>query len=311
MEKHKTLLVAIDPFAESADHLLKLGGAADAICPPEHWSVLLASVVTPGHLGLPEEFNVGSLPEKLKDLAAKKILSQVKACQLNRFTTAEILFKESKYIYKICQAFLSHAKSKSADLIMLHTHSRSSFRSLLGSFTNAILDMSSVPTVVIPTIPVEASKKIERILFPTDFSALSHEAFQYGLGHASELKAEITLCHRLPTVIDDLLEIGIQTARGEPVIANEILLLDEDEKRNRAQEWKVEAAQREVKLSFVFGRGHSTLGNSILDEAEKNIANLIVIPKRTASLDIPSFGSTVKHVVRHSICPVVVVPGPI
>jgi nucleotide-binding universal stress UspA family protein len=304
--KKLKILIAVEPFSENIRHLQSLTHFAKLLWPDSNASFQITSVVSTTELQIPDLHKAKKI-EDLKHFISKNLKIESDFCGTSRVDSIEVIAQESSSASKKAQTLLDHAEANHADYILLHTHSKSSLRSMIGSFANAALQLTKIPIVVISPdqIPPE---RIQKLLYPTDFSARSHWAFSVAINICRELGADMLLYHRSSTFIDQLLEIGVRTATGQAILPWQIVPSNKDEKNEKATQWQNEALEKNVRVRIEFTKDGSTLGNSILDAAEKNNIDFIILPTKTAALDVPSFGSTVSQVVRHSDCPVLVIP---
>lgn len=142
--------------------------------------------------------------------------------------------------------------------------------------------------------------KIEKILFPTDFSECAQHALMYALSFATEYGAQLIILHVVP-------QLNLPTemeakARG---------LYDEMEKAARAKIAKLVPKRflEKIKVQNVVVRGVPFL--EIIKEAKKRNVDLITIATHgRTGLQHAIFGSTAENVARKSPCPVLIVRHP-
>lgn len=95
-------------------------------------------------------------------------------------------------------------RTHSIDMIVLGTHGRRGLKKLvLGSMAEQVFRQASCPVLTVgPAVePRPASiENWKHILFATDFSPASRQAFTYALSLAEENQAELTLLHMVPLV---------------------------------------------------------------------------------------------------------------
>ena len=110
------------------------------------------------------------------------------------------------------EAILSYVSENDIDLIVMGTHGRSGLsRVLLGSVTERVIRLSSVPVVAVPPHAVVRERDgYERILIPTDGSPAAATAVDHGVSIAERTGAAVrVLCviereRRLPPIGDPL-----------------------------------------------------------------------------------------------------------
>ena len=135
----------------------------------------------------------------------------------------------------------------------------------------------------------------KHLLVPTDFSEDADRAVDYAVGLAQELKASLTLM--TATYIGDTPEVSqsyIEKIRAEA------------QQRIEAVRQRVEDAGVAVKVVMVTGPP----AQRITETAQKESADLIVMGTHGhTGLRHMLIGSVAERVVRHSTCPVLVVPS--
>ncbi|MBN2442697.1 MAG: universal stress protein [Spirochaetales bacterium] len=140
-----------------------------------------------------------------------------------------------------------------------------------------------------------------KIVFCTDFSGQSLHAFEYALDLAAGvIGSELIILH----VIHE------PDAQFWKTYIYEIEKVDESAKK--AIDDVLEKTYLPLIPSHQHYSIHITIGNeqaTILEFARKNSPDLIVIGKRTqTSMGMLFHGNLIEHIVRKSICPVLVVP---
>ncbi|HHT9119563.1 MAG TPA: universal stress protein [Candidatus Hypogeohydataceae bacterium YC41] len=142
--------------------------------------------------------------------------------------------------------------------------------------------------------------KIEKILFPTDFSECAKHALMYALSIATEYRARLIILHVVPKLN---LPPEMETA-AEP-------LCDEMEKNAKAKISKLIPKRflEKIKVENVIVRGIPFL--EIINEAKKRNVDLITIATHgRTGLQHAVFGSTAERVARKAPCPVLIVRHP-
>ena len=146
--------------------------------------------------------------------------------------------------------------------------------------------------------------KFKRILFPTDFSVAAVHALDYAISFALEHEAKLVLVH----VIED---IGFSSPSILSSFPLNLEYEDSMEGEAKAELHKAVAAQlkRQLEVQECLVRGKPFV--EILRIAKEERVDLIVIPTRSkADPRHTHLGSTAEHVVRFSLCPVLVVRNP-
>ena len=145
--------------------------------------------------------------------------------------------------------------------------------------------------------------KIEKILFPTDFSEFSAHALKYAVTFAREYEAKIIVLH----VVENY-----YTYPGFAETAFPMVELYSDMEKHAEDEMaslvKKDIPQG-IQVETVIKRG--TPFREIVETAKEKEANLIIIATHgRTGLEHAFFGSTAEKVVRKAPCPVLTVRGP-
>ena len=141
--------------------------------------------------------------------------------------------------------------------------------------------------------------KLNKILFPTDFSEAAEKAFQYALFLADYHKAELTLLH----VVDQL--HGYTYYETLALTPMEVVESMVKHAHGKLQEL-VKRAEDTVTANEIVREGKSW--DAICNTATEENADIIVIGSHgRTGLSHALIGSVAESVVRHASCPVLVV----
>ena len=151
----------------------------------------------------------------------------------------------------------------------------------------------------------DAALQVRRILLPTDFSGCANYALPYAAAIARATGASIICIH----VIEPIVPAVGYTGLTEPVPLADISeqLEDSAEKELPRLAGAAELAGLEIEEVIV----HGDAAAEIVRVANERQVDLIVISSHgRAGLGRLFFGSTAEAVVRHALCPVLVVKPP-
>jgi len=190
------------------------------------------------------------------------------------------------------------AEAEAVNLIVMGTHGLGGLDHLaLGSVTEKVLRKARCPVLAIRK-PAHAFAppggepdlvQLHRILYCTDFSDHSEQAFDHAISLAAEYHAELTALH----VLEDLpssADIENETAK----------VLERLEKRISAEARKNGTTKAAVRIGKAY--------QQIIELALESQTDLIVMGVRGRhALDLVVFGSTTYRVVQLGPCPVLVV----
>jgi nucleotide-binding universal stress UspA family protein len=140
--------------------------------------------------------------------------------------------------------------------------------------------------------------KIEKILFPTDFSEHSKHAFGYALSFAKEYGARLYMLH----VVEDIQYLANAYMFDVPMMPSFA-----DMEQNRLKEMQEfierEVTDSDIEIEKVIRHGRPFI--EILNTAKEESVDLIVIATHgRGGLEHALFGSVAEKVVRKAPCPV-------
>ena len=196
------------------------------------------------------------------------------------------------------ELILEFAEAQAVNLIVMGTHGlRGIDRLTLGSVTEKVLRKAHCPVLAIRkpahdlVIPGEKPDliRLHRILYCTDFSDNSEQAFDHAVSLAAEYKAELTLLHVLAGIAD--------SADIQNEIAKVMESLEERVSPETSKKCTTKAVVR-------IGKAYQ----QIIELAMESQTDLIIMGVRGRdALDLALFGSTTYRVVQLGPCPVLVV----
>ena len=146
--------------------------------------------------------------------------------------------------------------------------------------------------------------KMNRILFPTDFSPFAEHALKYAVSFAKEFEAKLYVLH----VIEDLAHISYFEVFQVPLPAN---LLEDVQAKSHAQMDALMASESlaGIDAESIIRRGSPFV--EILGTATELKVDLITIATHgRTGLQQVLFGSTAEKVVRKAPCPVLSIRHP-
>lgn len=146
--------------------------------------------------------------------------------------------------------------------------------------------------------------KIDKILFPTDFSDHSDHAFKYALSFAKEYGAELVMLH----VVEDVQYLANAYMFDVPMMPS---FADMEGSRSKEMDEliKREVADSTIKIEKSIRHGRPFV--EIIQAAREVDADLIVIATHgRGGFEHLLFGSTAEKVVRKAPCPVLSIRMP-
>jgi nucleotide-binding universal stress UspA family protein len=197
----------------------------------------------------------------------------------------------------IQKAIISTVKEQHVGLVVLGTHSHGRLgRWVLGSTTEAILRKLAIPVL---TVRHTGQMNFGRILFATDLSESSLQAFDFALDLAHVLQSDIVALH---TVNKRMLS-AVEDAVGE-----EIHDLAIGQARQKLAVIVAEGRRRGIEVTTLLTEG--TAADEILRYAGNVDADLILLGiTRKSIVERALIGATAERVAREARVPVLCVPA--
>jgi nucleotide-binding universal stress UspA family protein len=147
--------------------------------------------------------------------------------------------------------------------------------------------------------------KLERILFPSDFSELSLHALAYARSFAEAYRAELHVIHVVDEAYQYWMALGPNSLPVGPT-PEELVAASREEIEKFVKEHLGESAAR-TKTAVLLGRPFM----EIIRYARQNAIDLIVLGTHGRSgLKYALLGSVAEKVVRKSPCPVLTIRHP-
>lgn len=174
----------------------------------------------------------------------------------------------------------------------------------IGSFTETLISLSSVPVLVLGE-DIKEAKKIEKIFFPSDLAHNSKKTFAKVVRFAQKLKASIVLFHYLnmnqgPAVM------GIPWGYEIDWI-DRFWLTHEKNIKKEGNDWCKWAESKDVKCELIIDRDSGPLRSKIVEAAKKDQADLICLDVRRGPMSQVIMGRTTRGVLAHGDCPVLAI----
>lgn len=275
------------------------GGTVQLLYVAEPLAGLLASEPVPG---IPsDEETAAKLAAELEEIAEGQHAANL------RITSTVRLGKPAEEIVKL-------AADWPADLLVLSTHGRTGLAHLLlGSVAEKVIRHATCPVLVlrkhehgfVPAhaghLPQPMKPVIQRILLPTDFSARSREAIRFACQCAEWFGGKITLFHavHIPGPFGTSEFPGIDAA---PIVSA----------ANKRANAEIHQLLQQAVPPALADRAIIREGPP-LEEIPKLLLQerydlIICATHGQASLRHALLGSTAEGLVRHALCPVLVVP---
>lgn len=149
--------------------------------------------------------------------------------------------------------------------------------------------------------PVLKTNRMKRILVPTDFSPTSEKALRFAIDIASKAKGTVILYHAYMPAESTF--VGTEKTRMQYNTQTETKLV------NRLQRFKKKVVLNDTDIPVSTVLGRSPVIDNILEFAEQNQIDLLVMGTQGASgLKKTIIGSTAARIIEKSNIPVLLVP---
>jgi len=193
------------------------------------------------------------------------------------------------------RAILEAAESCGADLIVIGASDRGRFARFLGGTADRVLRQAHCPVLVVRG---DWRFPIERVLVPVDFSLLSAEALDCGLGFLAQLKAERPLVELFFAVSE------LQHSGSEPFTPGRIEAYAQDElERFGRESTAASAGNFECRVAM------GAPAREILREVERFHAQLLVVATNgRGGVERALLGSVARAVATEAACAVLFIP---
>lgn len=255
--------------------------------------------------------NVKLLPLLIQDvqLQAREELSRIlRRLKRKPFDDLKLLVSSTTQLRDQVHVLTMFARERHADVIAVSTRARKGPRRwLLGSFTEALMQESPVPLYVIN--PLESKQtKFQHILFPTDFSEASRLAFRQVIAMAAEMRARVTLFHKVSNQYSPVYEVGYGSYAAYSAYFQELI----SERKAEAQDWIAQAAQSGVRVRLLvdYHTDRSTAESIVWRSRTRG--GMIAMAGHSGMLSHTLMGGITRQVVRTAEVPVWVIhPEPV
>ena len=157
---------------------------------------------------------------------------------------------------------------------------------------------------------VHKLKRIQNILFPTDFSKESWARFEDVVAFAREQKAKIIVFHKVVHNADAAAQ-SLFNLLGGVWLPTAKFFSEEGEKLRKHADASIEWAKKHgVEAKYVTDEGASSTGETIIRAAKKYKCDLIAVTTKANAVEAAVLGSTARQVVRYATVPVWIVVKP-
>ncbi len=300
MKTHSRAIWAIDPTAKDPQTQLSVLKNLLAVTSGRTTSVIPVTVLAPEQIRVPSRILVQE-QKKFRAITEKLIKSWYSAMKEPRIQAPVVLIQKKHSLNASVETLLNYATRTKAEMVALGTHGRTGMdRFILGSFAETLILKSRIPALIInPASRKVWPSKIDTILFPTDFSTASKEAFIKTLQLAFQIKASVALYNKL--------ELVVPAPNFSLPYVDDPAVFFKEEKRSAtriAKQWVTLGKQKGVKVAYSIDETPFYTAEGIALAAKRLGADLIAMASQSTRVRAALVGSVARSVVRLAASPV-------
>lgn len=298
----KKIFWAIDPFHEAPKEQLRAAKAIQFLFQGTNISVTPISMLLSGRYDPEERTFLEEWPE-LADHAYKNLQKLFKDVKLQGLERPRLERQMGSSVSYSVQGLIDFAMEDSADFIVVSSHARKgTVRLLLGSFAETLVLKSPIPVLVVNP-KVNPTAKLKNILFPTDFSERSKEAFDEILLIAKRLDCKILLFHKVQYLYPSF---GYPFV--VPPVSEESMREYAIRYRQVAEEWVQEGRSRGILVkAHVCGKSGYAVDEITKTAKKLGSSGIIAMASQSGRFTSMLLGSLTRQVLRNAPCPVLVI----
>ena len=298
------ILWAVDPFHEEPEAQLRAFEALTKLFGKAPFTVQPVAMLNLGR------YNpvLGYLQfdwKSLADSANEQLTALLSRLEHPGLLRTRLIKQEHATVAGAARDLLALALEEGAEMILVSSHARKGLeRALLGSFAECLVLQSPIPVLVVnPTSQAKSVRKIETILFPTDLSDTSYEAFCRTVKLAGSLGLPIRLFHNL-----QYLSSQVGPSFFYPAVSAESIENLRASIREQAVPWIAFGKKHDVLVSFEMSGGDDRTLDAVLAAAkETGPSTVIAMASQSGRGKALLLGSLTRQVLRSSLSPVLVV----
>lgn len=296
------LLWAFNPFHDKPSALQSVAQALLRFSEQSTMKPEPVYVVSPAEVNVVLEFSIPA-KERYRQVSltcSRKVLKDLKAEGLE----PTVLIEKSLSLSASTKRLANYAEKQGAEAILAGTRSGKGLRgALLGSFAETLLYQTHCPIVLIqPGTKIE--KRVSRLLFLSDLSPASLEAFDDFCRLAGALGAEVRLFHSIPRPFA-WASFAIDALLGpDRMSEKQYLTLTRKLRENEVKPFRETALRHGLRFSHQLDIGGKDVAEGALKAAMKYAADLIGLAGRSGPVKTRLLGSVTKSLLRSTKLPV-------
>lgn len=253
------------------------------------------------------KLNIGFLPQlnlswekNFEELAKAALKNYLKKLDQTSFLEPQTIFTFTMSNRMMASELANYAKKNRATLIFANSRIKKTINPIrLGGFAETLISLSDIPILLMnPSVKSIAKKK--SILFPTDLSAESDRALTTIKPWVKAFKAKLVLFNKVefPEFYANDFGAGTQI--------NQIMKEAEITRREALQNIQKKLEADDIKTDVLVTKSHKYLGTEIIQTAQKNKVELIVVTSQVGPMYQAVLGSVARDILVQAKCPVLV-----
>lgn len=298
----RPIVMGVDPFDRKPERQRELLKAIRLWTSKLPSRVLPVGVVTLQDVAYPVEVVI-PIQDRLVNIIDQSIAPVLKKLSPENSLPPKVLLQSLASRRSLVGTLIDLAKQEGAPIIATNTHGRSGFKWFrLGSFTEDLISMSSIPVLTVnPKTRVQSS--VKEVIFPTDLTPDNKPALEQVIKWAKSLSARLVIYHsfQVPLFFGGSPEF---VSPIDPLAVEKAWRQLEEHKRKQGTDWCEDAKSQGVECIFEFSSSDDNVSigvNRLLEERE---SQFVFVQNSRPVLSAPS--SLVRDLVLQSKSPVLV-----
>lgn len=303
----KTIIWALNPFEEHPAVQKNTFALLKWLTQRINCRIEPVYVLSPHDFHLPVEVKA-EIAEPLQAYAEKLLARALKPVQKLPLIAPTVLIERDPSVSVATRKLAEHVAARGADLVVLGTQAKAGVnRLLMGSFAESFLFLSSAPVLLISPA-MKQVESAERMLFPTDCSKQSVDAFHRLCNFIAPLAIHVVIYHAItapsqgPAQWPDMFKTIFHQSGGASL--KEAIEAEAHKCRRQAEQLARYATKRGIETSIVVEESVMKASDAILSQTKKSKAFALAIPTRSGKIKTGLFGSVSREIVRRSPVPV-------
>lgn len=298
-KKSLRVLWAVDAFSNDRRLFKRAVAALKA------WIGGRSAAIEPVFVMAPQYFPVDVYSAVAPDLsqeAKKGLVRLLEGVHLPGLLPPRVLDTDNLSLRAAVNILIEYGKRSGADIIVATTHSKTgTTRFFFGSFAESLMLQSDIPVLLINP-KAKMGKTLRELLFPTDFSDESREAFSRVAKFSAERGTKLTLFHE----VEFMNPYVLAACRATPAYQKQ-LQDNLDHRRHAMDEMAAEARALGAHVDVLFSTKGRKVSEAILSAARRGKFDAIALSSHAGAITAMVLGSNARMVLRGAECPVWVI----